>query len=352
MATIREIATRAGFSKSTVSLALREHPHIPVATRRRVQAVARALGYRPNAAFRRLMTEVRAAKPVSCRATLGILHGFAEPQPARSIPYHAEWVAGARERAEAVGYTVDELWMKEPGMTARRLSEIVRARGIDALLIAPLPERRGLQLDWADFTAVTAGFSLIEPRLSRVVPNHQQAMLVCLQQLAQRGYRRIGLAMDGGLDPLARFNLQAPFLWFQAQLTRRPRTGVERVFDVSSDGQAGALRRWLRQRRLDALIATNRRHVDWVLEGRIAVPESLGVVCTSSTVAPPGFCCVDQQPRKLGAAAVDLAIAQLNRGERGVPPNPKTVFTDVTWSDGGSLRQVGLALTEVQWDFF
>jgi LacI family transcriptional regulator len=348
MATIRDIAAHAGLSKSAVSLALRGHARIPAETRERVLVAARELGYRPNPMFSHLMRSVRATGPMRTRATLGILHGFAEPQPARTIPYHAEWVAGARQRAESLGYAIDELWMKEPGMSARRLSEIIRARGISALLIAPLPERRGVQLDWEHFTAVTAGYSLVAPRLTRAVPNHQQAMLVCLQQLAARGYRRVGLAVEKRMDPLARFNLAAPFEWFQSRL---PRITPVPVLELAGAPRA-AFVRWLRRHKPEAVIVTNRAQTEWIRAEKRVTPDDIGVVCTSRTVAPADYCCVDHQPRRLGAAAVDLLIGQMSRGEVGLPANPKTVFTDVAWFEGKSLRTIGPPLAEPRMDFF
>jgi LacI family transcriptional regulator len=348
MATIRDIAAKAGLSKSAVSLALRQSSRIPEATRAHVLAVAQAMGYRPNPVFAHMMRSVRSTGPLRSRSTIGILHGFTEPQPSHSIPYHAEWVAGARERAEGLGYVVDELWLQQPGMSARRFSEIIRARGINSLLIAPLPERRSVQLDWAGFSAVTAGYSLIDPRLSRVVPNHQQVMIECLRQLMMRGYRRVGLALDTRLDPLARFNLMAPFLWFQSR--RRPGSMTAPVLELAN-GQRAQFLRWLKRNKLEAVIVTSRLFCDWIRAEKLAVPEALGVVCTSRTVALPGYCCVNQQPHKLGAAAVDMLIAQVNRGEFGLPSNPKTVFTDVMWTEGTSLRQVGPAIAQPSFDF-
>ncbi|MCL5096867.1 MAG: helix-turn-helix domain-containing protein [Candidatus Omnitrophica bacterium] len=42
------IARAAGGCRSTVSLALRNHPGIPFGTRQRIKAIASRLGYRPN----------------------------------------------------------------------------------------------------------------------------------------------------------------------------------------------------------------------------------------------------------------------------------------------------------------
>lgn len=48
MLTIRDIAAKAGVSVSTASRALNNNPRISVATRKRIQALATAEGYRPN----------------------------------------------------------------------------------------------------------------------------------------------------------------------------------------------------------------------------------------------------------------------------------------------------------------
>lgn len=54
--TISTIAAKAGVSHSTVSRSLHGHPSIPAATRERIGAIARDLGYRPNVLARGLVT--------------------------------------------------------------------------------------------------------------------------------------------------------------------------------------------------------------------------------------------------------------------------------------------------------
>jgi len=46
--TVRLIAETCGYSRSSVSLALRGDPRLPEATREKILRVARELGYRPN----------------------------------------------------------------------------------------------------------------------------------------------------------------------------------------------------------------------------------------------------------------------------------------------------------------
>src|SRR5215212_6454301 len=46
--TMKDVAIAAGFAPATVSLALRNHHSLPVATRERIWTIARRIGYRPN----------------------------------------------------------------------------------------------------------------------------------------------------------------------------------------------------------------------------------------------------------------------------------------------------------------
>jgi LacI family transcriptional regulator len=59
---IRELARLAGCSVATVSLALRKSPRVAVATRLRVEDLAKEHGYRANPLVAKLMTEKRAAR--------------------------------------------------------------------------------------------------------------------------------------------------------------------------------------------------------------------------------------------------------------------------------------------------
>lgn len=67
---LQHIAVKAGVTKGTVSLALRNHPRISAATPVRVQAVAAELGYRPNPAVAAWMSHRRGVAPKTGGASI------------------------------------------------------------------------------------------------------------------------------------------------------------------------------------------------------------------------------------------------------------------------------------------
>src|SRR5687767_9601242 len=73
---MQTVADRMGVSRATVSLALRNDPRLPKATRERVQAIARELGYRPDPLVSSHMVRVQARKAVKQIRTLAFLTAF------------------------------------------------------------------------------------------------------------------------------------------------------------------------------------------------------------------------------------------------------------------------------------
>ena len=67
--TIRDIGRKTGFHYSTVSLALRDHPRIPDATKQIIRDAAKGLGYQPDAmlsALCSLSVDETAAERTDC----------------------------------------------------------------------------------------------------------------------------------------------------------------------------------------------------------------------------------------------------------------------------------------------
>ncbi|MEI6465083.1 MAG: helix-turn-helix domain-containing protein, partial [Verrucomicrobiota bacterium] len=123
--TMADVARRAGVHAATVSRALRDDPRITPAQRKKVRRVAEELGYRTNPLVAALMSARRAGLPPAYKATFACLTRYPAEQAAKFHRDYGELLAGARARALAQGYRVEEFNTHAPDLSARRLTEIL-----------------------------------------------------------------------------------------------------------------------------------------------------------------------------------------------------------------------------------
>lgn len=338
--TLADIARAGCVSRMSVSLALRNHPSLPIATRARLQEIARALGYRPNPMISALMRSLRARRMRRPSVTLAYVTAFPTRDGWRRRPMFRRAFEGAQHRADQLGYRLEEFWLSEPGMNSPRLSQILRARGICGVLIAPLPRPRGhCSLDWDQFASATIGYSLLRPSLHRAENHQARTMQLALRRLAKLGYRRPGLVLS------ERFDARGDYNWSAAFLARQHRLAADGLIPplIVSEFSVPLLRKWFRRHRPDV-----------VLSGDLAVFRSLRTLSRGQT-APVGFVHLEwssdlegiagvrQNAWRVGAAAVDLVVEQLEHGAYGIPDVPKTVLIEGEWIDGPTARALTAA---------
>lgn len=123
MATIREVAERAGASVSTVSRVLNNDGYASPVTRQRVERAAAELGYRPNVHARRL-------RGVESR-TIAVL------SPHVSHPFSSEVSAAIDEVAQRNGYCVIVGNTNRDSLRFHHYLNTLIASGIDGLIVAP-----------------------------------------------------------------------------------------------------------------------------------------------------------------------------------------------------------------------
>lgn len=335
------VAAKAGVSQMTVSRAFRNDPSIPAETRQRVRRVATQLGYRPDPAVSQLMARLRSSRlaalePIAWLTTHPTSSGW-RTNPA-SLAFHA----GAQAHAAELGYSLEEFWLNAPGMSHRRMSDILRARGIRGVLVAPLHETgTRLELEWSHFAAATCGgFSLMDPVLHRACSHYFSAMKVAWDALTRLGYERIGLAINEDLDR------RASGLWLAGLLLEQRKVPASRRVPplVAADWKPETFLRWRERHRPDVVVSF-KTAVDWLIASGARVPDDCGFAMLN--IEAPRFAGVDEQRHDVGAAAIDLIVEQLHAHRLGLPAKPKIVLTECAWVDGPTApaRNRGLART-------
>jgi LacI family transcriptional regulator len=339
--TQRDLARLARVSHTTVSLALRNHPSIPVETRARIAALAQKHKYRPDPMLAALNAYRLGRTSASFQGTLAWVTSFQTPTAWRSMIQAEGYFLGAAARAQQLGYKLEEFWLSDPQLTARRATEVLRARSIRGLIVAPLPVAHGdLGLRWNEFSAVALGYSLARPQLA-VVMNHQfRNMRHLVLRLHRLGYQRIGFAMPATTDERVDHNYVGGF-WV-AQRDFEPSTArltplLAPTFDEKT------FKAWFRRAHPDAVItAASSAHtvIRWLGSLGLLVPRDIGVAVASIPFGDHEISGIDEKVQAVGAMAVDTVVGMIHRNETGAPATPWRILAEGTWFPGRTVRRV------------
>ncbi|RRJ97333.1 LacI family transcriptional regulator [Opitutaceae bacterium TAV4] len=330
--TMAAVAERAGVSQMTVSLSLRDDPRISPGTRQRIKRLAAQLGYRPDPAVSQLMSRLRHSR-VSGPVPVAWLTTYPTPSDWRGNAANRAFFEGATRRAEELGFRLDEFWLHEPEMNTHRLSDILLARGIHGVLVAPLFEPGIISgLQWDQLAAVACGsYSLTEPNLHRACTHHAHAVKVAWEGLTRLGYRRIGLVIADHHNRRTGGQWLAGLLLQQHTLPPGSPDRIEPFIAQENEYNAAAMMRWYRKQRPDVVLSFGQAR-EWLMENGVSVPEQCGFARLDRV--EPGMACVDEHRPTVGAAAFDLVVEQLNNHQFGLPVQPKTVLIECSWHDG------------------
>lgn len=333
--TLAEIAKRAGVSVMTVSRALRKQSNISPETQKKIQDIADQLGYRPNPLVSALMTYRRSAKPVQSHLSIAFITDFPTREGWKVSKLYQEFFQGVCEAADRHGYGVETFWLREPGMTAERLTQILLTRSIHGLVIAPLPVAHGeLDLQWENFSAVTFGYSLTKPLLHRAVNHQFRSMRLAMRELRKLGYERLGLALPASLNERVDRQWVASFLVEQLRLDQSVPLFVPDDPQWTFDN----FRQWFETQKPDAVIGHEEVLLDWIKRLGMHVPDDVGFAHLNCPDQSGQFAGVYQNGPRVGSVAVDFLIGMIHRNERGASMLPHSILVEGTWVAGKTVR--------------
>lgn len=354
MPQLSDIAREAKVSVSTVSLALRNLPQIPAATRERVQAAAKEFGYQPNPLVSAYQANVRSGRAQKYRGTIAWIDDTpAQFGQERNAAYSA-MQQGARKRAEEQGFTLDiiavpDIDRKNVAQAQSRLERIMGARGITGGIFPELWWARLLSCEWKSFAVAAyggnAGFvekndrsGLGLLRYTNVGPDVYHDTRLALAHLRDLGYRRIALITSTYQETGAGFRFTAARHAFSSEFPEMPLLKVWVEGRDASPEPPKGFRTWLRATRPDAVLTTLACARDWLAACNLDAPRDIGLAHPFLRHHEEGWSGVRENYFLMGSALTDAVIAQILRGERGVPAYPKALAIAGHWEDGVTTR--------------
>jgi DNA-binding LacI/PurR family transcriptional regulator len=334
--TIRSLARTLGLSVATVSEALRDSPRVTAPTRERVKRAAERAGYQRNPLLGATLSALRRSRHQGFSGVLALVDVTADERTELML-FHREVARGAEARAQALGFRTELFWIgpKAPALSVARLNGVLRARGIHGVIFLPFDRAQdfsGFELD--QLAAVGMDHRLLNPSLHTIQADHYLSMRRALQQLTDRGYRRIGLCLEGRKDERVDSKWSSGFLSFFRLSGRK--LAVPPLIVPKLD--TTVFQTWFRQHRPDLIIGHEQAIVDWLAARRLRVPEDVGFFRINVTERSKPCAGLDLMPQRLGATAVETVVGMLHRREQGIPPHPNSISIDALFVDGPTLR--------------
>jgi LacI family transcriptional regulator len=331
IATMQDVANAAGYSRATISLALRGSRLIPTATRAKVEEVAKRVGYRTNPMVASLMSLHRQRRPVaSLRTTIAYLNPLPTGHPSRNYAQYRVMFEGARARALEVDCALEEFDLCGPEMTSARMRKILRARGIHGIIVSPLPGAANtLDFDFTDFVAVGLGMSLVRPLIERVANDHFQSAALAVRKCIELGYRRIGFVISREISQ----RLDHRWLGgFMSEMIQHPDLVVlPPLLSEETTRIPDELPVWVKQHRPDVVILGSVEPA-----AQAAVAPEVGLVLVGVDSEQSRFTGIFQNFSLLGRSVAERVFTLLHNNSFGPITQPVVHLVGGVWVPGGT----------------
>lgn len=335
---IRELAAKLGVSRTTVSLALRNHPRISETTRRRVHDFAVSQGYQPNALVNALMSHLRRRRPVHANGEVMAFLTTGETENSwKKLPTIVDCFNGIRNQAEQQGFHLEPFWLGREGEAARSVARVLHARAVRGSLLCLIKDESGkLDLDWDHHPVIALGYTFNQKHLHQVAHNHFNGILSAYQELRKLGYQRIGLVLAHYDDNHVNHYWTAGF-----SVGQRLYGGtILKPLLLKDHNELDACQRWFERIRPDAIIGTHPDPALTMLEKQgVNVPNESAYVTLDLESSNFGrIAGIRQNWDGMGAAMVDLLIGQLHINHYGLPATPRIILIEGHWKTGATVH--------------
>ena len=303
--------------------------------------MAKKMGYKPDPFLSGLAAYRKKHGTVRFQGVIAWVNHWEMPMKMRQFHEFDAYWRGATSAAEATGYQLEEIrWLAD--CSPKRFEKILRARGVQGLLIPPHHTKLDWgDFDWSHFSAIRFGLSVENPDINLVSADHFRAVVMAIRKINEYGYKKIGLIVGEDFDRNLGGSFTGGYCYAQIALkikfALRPLLTNYGARDAAGmNGQKNVLQQWLEEFQPDAVLTTDSEIPRMIKELGYKIPKDIAVAGTTVYDIPVDAG-IDQHPEAIGRIAVEMLVKQLNAGERGEPVDPCRILIESRWQDGKSL---------------
>jgi DNA-binding LacI/PurR family transcriptional regulator len=298
--TLDDVARHAEVSRALVSIVIRDAPGASPATRERVLAAARLLGYRPDVRARSLGGQKSRLIGVMFDVGVGA--------------FHFDLLERLYDAAEAQGHSL-VLSPVTRGRDERRAAQSLHDFRFDALIMLGPPTPKPMLA--GDLPTVVIGWHVRHPAVDEVRTSDERGMALAVDHLVGLGHRRI-THIDGGPGTISAAR-RAGYVKAMRRHGLAPEIRVEPGGQTHLDGQRAARAILGGEQLPTALVAYNDDvavAAMGVLDHQgIELPYRLSIVgwddSEAAAMSPIGLTSVAQDVDRMARCAVERIIARI-----------------------------------------
>ncbi len=325
---LSDVATAAGVSLATASMALRAQGTIALKTRDLVRRVAEEIGYRPNLAASMLARQrqggILPSVPVAVIG-MGTKDRYAFPA--------TDFVKGFTGHATQRGFLVEE---PEPAgyPNLSKLLRVLYYRGVRGITISHSIDTSELSAkDVKPFSFLFHGQPFYESRFHRVSTEVFEGTRFLWETIWNRGYRRIGAALY--FHPQ---DIQDDFAREAAVVNCQIRYGAPNLPIYKGPLHDHAeLVRWVREVKPDALIGFSGGQCYALRNAGYKIPEDIGFAALHIPEDEKVVTGLYEDFDELGRITASQLDAMIRRNETGFPERPHELLVSPVFKDGVTL---------------
>lgn len=332
MVHIKDIAKVCGVSSATVSKALNNQPDIGEATKERIQAVAKEMGYMSNSSARALKT--------GKTKNIGVL--FVDEQGrGLSHDYFSTMLEAIKAQAAELEYDITFIC---PGKNMSYLQHCY-FRGVDGVVIANINynDAQVIELVSSDLPVVVIDH--VYPQKTAVISDNEMGGRAVIQYAYNMGHRNIGL-IHGELTSVTQKRLDAIWQFCSEVGLNIPKSNVKEAKFHDSAKTYFATQELLRlpNRPTCILFPDDYSYIgglNAIHDAGLSIPEDISTIgydgIELSRIISPPLVTYHQDAKEMGRIAIDKLVEQI---DSPAPLKPEVIMVSGSIMDGGSVREI------------